>query len=503
MRCGTVAMLRRMCVAVLALGVSAGASAAGEGAPVSLTLPEAIEQALRANPSLVDARLDRILEKTDAKEAERRFRPQWRLRTSVDYGYRQDEDENERTATAVAGPGVEMELPTGGRLEVGPEWRRSYASGEDPADSSALVVSIVQPLGRGAGFALARAPIEQARLEEASNVLELRGVLMDVVTEVVTAYRALIRTELEAAIERRSLEEAVRTREVVRVLIETGRVARSDLIQSDADVSDREIRVVQSRSALEDAQAALAVLLGLDAGLRVRPADALPGAPALPDLEGSLDRALAGHIGYRQARLALRRSELDRKVAEDTRRPDVALSAQARFAGTGGSAGSSLGNLAGGLDSRGDYSFALSLNVPLGGADRRREERTRLAARIGHAKATRALAATRRELEIEVGRASERVRAGHRQVLLAADALALAREQVRIEEGKLRLGLTSTYHMGRVRGVLAAAETREVSAKIDYLNALSELDRVEGRVLDRWNIVFDDGATPLPDLPGG
>ena len=56
--------------------------------------------------------------------------------------------------------------------------------------------------------------------------------------------------------------------------------------------------------------------------------------------------------------------------------------------------------------------------------------------------------------------------------------------------------------MGRVRSALVTAETREVSAKIDYLNALSELDRVEGAVLRRWNIVFDDAAGALPDLPG-
>ena len=495
-------MIRAPCIAaLLALAGAALAGPTDGPAALSLTLPEAIEQALRGNPSLVDARLDRILERTDAEEAERRFRPQWRLRTSAGYGYVQER--NERTATALADPGVEMALPTGGRLEVGPEWRRTLKGDREPEDSSALVVGVVQPLGRGAGFAIARAPIEQARLHERSNVLKLRGVLMDVVTEVVTAYRALIRAEREAEIERRSLEEAIRSREVVRVLIEAGRVARTDLTQSEADVADREFEVVRSRIAAEDAQAALAVLLGLDAGLRVTPADALPRAPALPDLEGSLERALAGHTDYLQARLALRRSELDRKVAEDTRRRDVTLSAHARFAGSGRSAGSSLGDLAGGLDSRGDYAVALQLNVPLGGAERRKDERTRLAARVGHVKATRALAAGRRELEIEVRQAAERVRSGHRQVRLAAEALTLAREQVRIEEGKLRLGLTSAYHMGRVRSALVTAETREVSAKIDYLNALSELDRVEGRVLERWNIVFDDGATPLPDLPGG
>ena len=272
-------MLRVPCIAfLLALAGAALAQSAGDPAPLSLTLPEAIEQVLRGNPSLVDARLDRILERNDAEEAERRFRPQWRLRTSVGYGYGQAE--GTRTATALAGPGVEMELPTGGRLAVGPEWGRTLTRDGEPVDSSALVVSIVQPLGRGAGPAIARAPIERARLEERSNVLELRGVLADVVTEVVTAYRALIRAEREAAIERRSLEEAIRSREVVRVLIEAGRVARTDLTQSEADVADREFEVVRSRIALEDAQSALAVLLGLDAGQRVKPADALPDAPA-------------------------------------------------------------------------------------------------------------------------------------------------------------------------------------------------------------------------------
>ena len=494
--------VRRLLIAVVLLGFSGapGSASADDGpSAVSLTLREAIERALGGNPSLVDARLDRILQRTDAEEAERRFQPQWRLRTTGGYAYRQEVGESTRNATAATA--VEMDLPTGGQLQAGPRWeRRLNGAG---AESSALVVSLAQPLGRGAGLDLARAPIDRARLGEESNLLKFRGVLMDVVTEVVTAYRALVSAGLAVEIERRSLEEARRTREVVRVLIETGRVARSDLTQSDADVADREIEAVRSRIALEDAQAALAVLLGLDAGVRVRPVDPLPAAPGLPDLEGSLGRAIAGNTGYRDALLALRLSDLDRKVAEDTRRWDIGVEAQARFAGEGRSTGSSLDELAGGLDSRGEYSVMLSLTVPLGGAEERKDRRTRLAARIGRIKATRAVSDARRELDIAVRRAAERVRAGHRRMRLAADALNLAREKVRIEEGKLRLGLTSTYHMGRVRSDLVAAETREVDARIDYLNALSELDRIEGSVLGTWNIDVDDRAGTVPVLPEG
>ncbi len=496
--------IRRIAVTALLLataGAPVSAFAGNGPAEVALTLREAIERALRGNPSLVDARLDRILQRTDAEEAGRRFQPQWRVRTTGGYAYRQEE--RERTANAAAATSVEMNLRTGGRLQAGPRWERRLKGGGADADSSALVVSLVQPLGRGAGPDLARMPIDRARLAEESNLLRFRGVLMDVVTEVVTAYRALVSASLAEEIERRSLEEARRTREVVRVLIETGRVARSDLTQSDADVADREIQSVRSRVALEDAQAALAVLLGLDAGIRVRPADPLPAAPGLPDLDGSLDRALAGNTGYRDALLALRVSELDRKAAEDTRRWDVAAEAHARFEGDGRSAGSSLEDLAGGLDSRGEYSVMLSLAVPLGGAEERKDRRARLAARIGRVKAAYAAADARRELDIAVRRTAERVRAGHRRMRLAADALALAREKVRIEEGKLRLGLTSTYHMGRVRSELVAAETREVGARIDYLNALSELDRIEGSVLGTWNVEFDDGADAIPVLPEG
>ena len=194
------------------------------------------------------------------------------------------------------------------------------------------------------------------------------------------------------------------------------------------------------------------------------------------------------HTGYRSAEIGVRRAELARHLAEDGTRWDVSLDAQASFAGAG------FGDLAGRLDSHGDYRVTLNLRIPFGGSDARAEERSKLAARIGHMKATRGLATARRELEIEVREAVEAVRSQARRMRLAGEALELARKTARIEEGRLRRGLTSSYRMGQIRTDLASAATAELNARIDYLNAVTALERVEGTVLERWGIVVDDGT---------
>ena len=166
----------------------------------------------------------------------------------------------------------------------------------------------------------------------------------------------------------------------------------------------------------------------------------------------------------------------------------MSLDAQARFTGAG------VGDLADRLDTHGDYRVTLNLQIPFGGSDARAEERAKLAARIGHMKATRGLATARRELDIEVREAVEQVRREARRVRLAGEALELARKTAWIEEGRLRRGLTSSYRMGRIRSDLASAATAELNARIDYLNAVTRLSRVEGTVLERWGIVVDDAT---------
>ena len=473
---------------MLALAVAAGTGGAeSRTTETALTLRDAVARALEGNPDLIDARLDRMLERYDAEDARRHFKTQWSIGTSVaSYGYRQAE--GRRDVRVSAGPGMEVRLPTGGRIEAEPRWERAIGGRARGEGSTGLVVKITQPLARGAGRIIASAPVVDAALVEEENVLRVRGLLMDVVSEVVTAYRAVMQAALQTDIERRSLAQAVESRKVVEALIATGRIARTDLTQSDADVAEREIRVVQSEAASDEAQAELAVLLGLDAGVKVRTTEPLEARTRPVDEKASLGRALETHTGYRGAEIAVRRAELARTVAEDGARWDVSLEAQASFAGTG------VGDLTDRLDSHGDYRVALNLKIPLGESQAREDERARLAARIAQRKATRGLATARRELEIEVREAVERARTQARRMRLAGEALELARNAAGIEEEKLRQGLTSSYRMGQIRTDLATAATSELNARIDYLNALTALERVEGTVLHRWGITVEEAT---------
>ncbi|MET0114033.1 MAG: TolC family protein, partial [Limnospira maxima] len=72
------------------------------------------------------------------------------------------------------------------------------------------------------------------------------------------------------------------------------------------------------------------------------------------------------------------------------------------------------------------------------------------------------------------------------------------RQELNNEEEKIRLGVgnTSVVDLVRFQDDLVNAQNAELNAKIDYLNSLTELDRILGTTLERWDIIVET-ETPL------
>ena len=461
-----------------------------------MTLAEAIARALRDNPALVNARLGRVLARYDLEEAEEWFWPQ--LSFGSLRGTRNRSAAGERTWDIAAGPSVDLRLPTGGAVSLLPGWTATVDQGLDTyREGAGVLITLSQPLLRGGGFGAGRAPVRLARLAEESSVLQFKAAVMDVVTAVIRAYRAVIEAQLEVDINERSLARARETLAVNRLLVQTGRMAQQDITQTEATIADRELGVVESQIRLDDTRRSLNVLLDLGGGVQVEPAESLSVAPTTLDIGRSQAFARENHTAYRQAVLNVRRNEIYLMLARNQGLWDLSLSASANFTASGDEAGAAFEDLRQVPD--GDYRVSLALAIPITGVESRRLRRQRLGAELRMRQAQNSLASASREMEIAVRNAVRNVDSGVRRLELAASALALADAKLELEKGKLQLGLSSNFRVAEYQTDLLNAQVGELRAKIDYLNAVTAHDRTIGRVLDSWGIELRD--TPAPETP--
>ncbi len=462
---------------------------------LELTLAQAIERAVRNNTSMVTSRLNRTLQRFDLEDAETMFEPKLNFGT-IQTGHSVDRRADTSSTRLSVGPGMDMRLPWGGSVGVGPSWSATVSRNGERAhsDSAALSLSLRQPLLRGAGLETGRAPLELARIAEEGNVLSFRATAMDTITTTIQAYRAVVQAELRAEIDERSLRRARETLEINRLLIDTGRMAEQDITQTEANIARRELALIRGRDALDDARRNLNVLLDLDGDIRVVPIEPLDIEPAPPpDL--AVARALARQFNtaYLGALLSVRRADIGYALAENGALWDLSLTADASYDGTGGSWGSAPGDLAGDFD-KGRYAIGLALTVPLGGDAGKATERSLLSARISRMQAAYGLASAERGMETRVRNAVRAVEAGLQEIAFAREALALAERKLEIEQEKLTLGLSSNYRLTDAQDDLVDAQVSELNARIGYLNALAALDRIQGTVLDTWGVDIESGV---------
>ena len=255
-------------------------------------------------------------------------------------------------------------------------------------------------------------------------------------------------------------------------------MARQELVQSEAQVADKEYALIETESRLHTANSVLVNILDLQETARVEPRDEPDIKPTRLDLERSIKTAFARRADYLQAELGVESAQLDVRVAENDLLWDLSLNAEV-------ARGRSPGQT--------DYRGELNLTAPLWDRSSRRALRK---ARNGLRQAELRLAETRQAIDIEVRTAVQDVAVGLRQIELAREARNLAERKLEVERRKLQVGLSSTFQIASFEDDLVRAQNREVEARVGYRNALTSLDRTLGTTLDRWGINVEQVERP-------
>lgn len=449
----------------------------GPAKGVALSLADAVFLTLRQNRTIQSAYAERTAQKFELRVAENRFTPQLAISSNA-----QVQSVGGSTfSNADLTPNATVLLPTGATFGFAWANTASEAAGIQTR-TSATQISLVQPLLRGGGVDATLAPVRAARIGEAINRLHLKETVSQTIAQVITGYRALLRAQEELRLAQAALKRSQDLVDVNRVLINAGRMASVDIVQSEVDVENQRIRILEANRSLEDARLSLLTLMSVDLGTSIAADEGTDPKRVRPELTGLMKIALEERADYLAQMLVVEQVRLGIVVAENERLWDLSVFARGTFGKR---------TITGVADNAriADTTVGASLNIPLN--DLRREQ-PYVQATTNLKTAELQLATIKQGVEQQVRSAVSQVDIRWQQHEFARRAHELALRAVEIEKDKLKVGRSSNFQVRSLESDLRSAEQQKLSAAINYLGALTILDLQLGTTLKTWHISLKD-----------
>ncbi|MCC5627217.1 TolC family protein [Nostoc sphaeroides CHAB 2801] len=427
---------------------------------VALKLSDIVVLALQNNRTIKNSYLERIAQRQDLAVAEDKFAPDFTPSLSMSVA---SSESSATTTTNEAGLEAKMKIPTGGELSFG------FAG-----NALTPKISFNQPLLRGAGVDVNRASIKTARLTEKSNVLGLKSTLTNTITDAILAYRNLLRAQEQLKIEQLSLKSAQEILEINQALIAAGRLAPVEIIQSQTAIANRQVSLVAAQNSLQSTKLALLQVLDIDQNTNIVAAEVPKASPVTLDQNKIKQLALLNQPEYLQAQLNQDIAKLNLLEAENNRRWDLGLNISYDNAGNNATP---------------DVRAGLIFSKTLGDLT---VEQTFQRSRVNLLQTENNLNEQRESLDIQVTDGIRDVNLSFKQVELAGQARESSERQLEIEREKQRLGRGSgVFEIVSLENSLVEARNAELNATIEYLNALTNLDKTVGTTLNTWQITIE------------
>ncbi|MDJ1183590.1 TolC family protein [Roseofilum casamattae] len=453
--------------------------------PIALAIADVVQLAIENNTEIKNAYLDRITQRLDLAVAEDKFKPDLTPNLSLNAQRQTNGRQINQTQSLDIGAQMTAQLPLGSTVDL--SWQSSrnlqqqFNSSNDVSQRSLnhrLQLQVTQPLLRGAGVRVNRASVERARVSDRSNILTVKATLMDRVTDAILAYRQLLQRQEALKIARLSLENSRKRLEITKALIDAGLQAPVEGIQAETDVASQELTVLSAKNDLDAARLQLLNLLELDRDLPIV-AQQLDRQD-LPNLDRDelLALAVENNPEYLRAKFNVEINNYDLIEAADRRR--WALDLQTEYDWSPSNLSEDTSNL----------SVRLNLSHALGDLSRQQQFQQ---SRISLLKAENTINRQYSELTIDISDRIREIELLFEQVNQSRTARNLAQQQLEVEENKFRFSTsnTSLTDIIQFQNDLAFAKERELNASINYLNALTNLDRTLGLTLERWNLQIE------------
>jgi outer membrane protein len=486
----------------------------GGGPTRRLTIEEAVQIALEQN---LDVQVERINPQI-AEKAVDVSRGVWLPQLTGSMQFRNSDQvpnsilsgaEDTLTSRSFSGTaGVEQLFKTGTSLTVGWDAARQTSNGTfstfNPELNSSLSFDLVQPLLRGFKIDVNRAQFRISKKNQEITDVQLRQQIVATTRAVRLAYWTLVGARYNLGVAQASLDISRQTLRDNRTRVEVGTMAPIDVVGAEAEVARNEESAIVAAAQIDEAEDALRALIydpkspdfwTMDLDLADAPQ--LPQTKADVDVEGTVKTALEKRTDLIQLRKQLEISQINLDLAKDNTKPQVNAVVGYGLNAVGGVEirrgesenpfepgpiisqterrfGSVLGDLFG-LDFP-TWTVGVQVRYPLGNSTQKAN-----AARQRLQYSQQELSLRGRELNVasEVRSVARSVNTNRKRVESTTSARVFSERQLDAARKKFAVGLAQSIDVLIAQRDLANARFNELSAIIDYVKSLVELETVQ------------------------
>lgn len=448
-----------------------------------LTLSDAVYLTLQNNRELKVAYLQRILDQTQLGEAESQFNPTFTPELSISYGNNQNAGTQISNKIGGLNANLNWKIPTG--ANIGLTWQGQIRASENSSIAQIIQSSVLshninfifsQPFLKGFGTELNTIGIKKAQLTEKANVLNLKNTTHQLITNTILNYRALLLAQERLKIEKISIQNATKDLERLQALFEFGRIPKNDLIERQADIAQQEVNLVTTQSNLDKAITDLTKILDLPITKKLVAIE-IPTPPEvldLPNYQEMMTLTFENNSSYLSALNGVEIAKLNLIESENLQKIDLRFNVTYGF------------NSANNAQDIADFNTSLTLKREFGNFS---QDHAVKKSQVSLQIANLTLENTRKNLEEELKTRIRNVEV--RQIKLAQQAKQLAETRVINAKERKRLGgnISLTDIINFEKG-LVDAKNQELTAIINHLNSVAQLDQFLGITSSKWSAVL-------------
>lgn len=486
-------MLRIVMLCLLLVMTCHTVSQASEPSSIRLTLADAIKAAVEKNLEVRAERYTPSQQEAEYQKSRGIYDPTLQLlasyadASSISSFYLSPPD-RQADRTTQLNAGLNQLFFTGATATLG--FNNSYnrtdtvtALGLSSYWQSSLGLTISQPLLKNFGREPTELAIDSARLVKYASIEQFNTKLSATVAQVRNEYYTLYSLREEREVKKVSLELARKILVETQARVKAGVMPAMEILNAEFGVAAREKELIDAERAVSDQADLLRQLLQLEQPGELEivetPSKALYEVAEQEQIRLALDL----RPELRELKRNLELLELQARVSDNRILPDLTLSASAATTGLAGSYPRDMDRLG-----SGDYpnwSVGLALAFPLGNRAAVNEYRK------NRLKVEQAVLRLRNQQELvvnEVRAAVRAVSANYKQLEVADRGRAFAEERFKAFVRKAEVGLATNKDVLDVENDLATAKNNQIKAQTAYANAITQLWKVTGELLDRQQI---------------